>query len=245
MFPLVYFQHHAPASVLKHWNVLVGRQNCDGFSLRSGETEIRSEDVQVWLEKNEDRVSLFLYSEKLLPLMQDDLEKAWWLTYTLTDQVLGEISSIALIDNLQLMEQPREGTSTVLSDLRKTLLDAGCRLWDDVQDYLDNSYIGYERKSVEDPDADWRLDVFSGSTRLPVLINEYINAESGVMDDYHKDGIAAGFLCYPLSGLESKNRGELILQFRNTLQEAIQKHAGRDAVTFLGAQPDYTMGIWT
>ncbi len=234
LFPLVYFQHHAPASVLKHWNVLVGRQNCDGFSLRSGETEIRSEDVQVWLEKNEDRVSLFLYSEKLLPLMQDDLEKAWWLTYTLTDQVLGEISSIALIDNLQLMEQPREGTSTVLSDLRKTLLDAGCRLWDDVQDYLDNSYIGYERKPVEDPDADWRLDVFSGSTRLPVLINEYINAESGVIDDYHKDGIAAGFLCYPLSGLEGENRGELILQFRNTLQEAIQKHAGRDAVTFLG-----------
>ena len=100
--------------------------------------------------------------------MQDDLEKAWWLTYTLTDLGFRRIFSIALIDKSQLMEQPREGTSTVLSDLRKTLLDAGCRLWDDVQDYLDNSYIGYERKPVEDPDADWRLDVFSGSTRLPV-----------------------------------------------------------------------------
>jgi hypothetical protein len=25
LFSLVYFQHHAPASVLKYWNILVGR----------------------------------------------------------------------------------------------------------------------------------------------------------------------------------------------------------------------------
>ena len=91
LFPLTYFQRHAPASVLEHWNILVGRQTSEGFYLRAGETEIRPEDVQVWIEKKEDRISLTLYCEKLQPLMKDDAEKAWWLVYTLTDQVLGEV----------------------------------------------------------------------------------------------------------------------------------------------------------
>ena len=234
LFPLIYFQHHAPASVLEHWNILVGRQTSEGFYLRAGETEIRSEDVQVWVEKNGDRVALSLYCEKLLPLMKDDAEKAWWLAYTLTDQVLGEVSSIALINDLHLVEQPNKGASTVLSSLRETLQNMGCRLWDDAQDYLDNSYISYELKPIEDPDADWRLDVYTGSNRLPVLINEYMSVESDAMDDYHKDGIVAGFLCYPLAGFEGEKRAEQILQFRDALQEAIQEHTGEDAVTFLG-----------
>ena len=234
LFPLVYFQHHAPEPVLNHWNILVGRQTSKEFYLRAGETEIHPEDVQVWVEKNDESVSLSLYSEKMLPLMQNNAEKAWWLAYTLTDQVLGEVSSIALINDLQLMEKPKDEASTILSDLRKTLQDMGFRLWDDAQDYLDNSYIGYESKPVDDPDADWRLDVYAGSNRLPVLINEYMSVESGVMDDYHKDGIVAGFLCYPVNGFKGENRAEQILQFRDTLQETLQEHTGWDAVTFLG-----------
>ncbi len=234
LFPLVYFQRHAPASVLEYWNILVGRQTFEEFCLRAGETEIRSEDVQVWIEKNGDRVTLRLYCEKLLPLMKDDEEKAWWLAYTITDQVLGEVSSIALINDLQLMKQPKEGVPTVLSDLRKTLQNMGYKLWDDAQEYLENSYIAYELTPVEDPEADWRLDVYTGSNRLPILINEYMSAESDAMDDYHRDGIVAGFLCYPLAGFEGERRGEQILQFRDALQRGIQEHAGEDAVTFLG-----------
>ena len=37
LFPLVYFQPHAPKSILEHWNILVGRQPSQGFSLRTGD----------------------------------------------------------------------------------------------------------------------------------------------------------------------------------------------------------------
>ena len=53
LFPLVYFQRHAPASVLEHWNILVGRQSERDFSLRSGDMEVRAEDVRVWMEPME------------------------------------------------------------------------------------------------------------------------------------------------------------------------------------------------
>ena len=103
--------------------------------------------------------------------------------YTLVDQTLGEISSVALIGRLDITEQPPEEPSFLLSELPQTLLDMGCSLWDDAESYLDSSYVGYEMKPVEDPEADWRFDVFSGSARLPVLINEYMSGESETADE--------------------------------------------------------------
>ena len=156
------------------------------------------------------------------------------LLCTLTDQVLGEVSSIALIHDLDIVEQPRSGTAVLLSELPGKLRDMGYTLWDDAGDYLENSYIAYELEPVKDPEADWRLDVGAGSTRLPVLINDYMRSESGIMDDYHRDGIAAGFLCYPLDGFTGEGRAEEILTFRDALRESVREHAGEDAVTFLG-----------
>ena len=234
LFPLVYFQRRAPESVLEHWNILVGRQPSAGFSLQAGELQVQAEDVLVWTESREDRVSLALYCEKLLPLMKAEEDKVWWLLCTLTDQVLGEVSSIALIHDLDIAKQPRSGAAVLLSELPGKLRDMGYTRWDDAGDYLENSYIAYELEPVKDPEADWRLDVGGGSTRLPVLINDYMRAESGIMDDYHRDGIAAGFLCYPLDGFTGEGRAEEILTFRDALREAVREYAGEDAVTFLG-----------
>ena len=45
LFPLVYFQKHAPKEVLAHWNILVGRQSQGDFSLRTGGMEVKPEQV--------------------------------------------------------------------------------------------------------------------------------------------------------------------------------------------------------
>ncbi|MFR4440155.1 MAG: suppressor of fused domain protein, partial [Hungatella sp.] len=42
------------------------------------------------------------------------------------------------------------------------------------------------------------------------------------------------FLCYPLSGFDGEDRGKRILDFRDSLQETLQKTVGDDAITFLG-----------
>ena len=74
----------------------------------------------------------------------------------------------------------------------------------------------------------------TGSCRLPVLINDYLTARSDMVDEYHKDGIAAGFLLYPLSGFTGEERVKAILDFRDNLRDAILRDAGEEAVTFLG-----------
>ena len=235
LFPLVYFQQQAPESVLAHWNIRVGRQPAPGFLLRAGEIEIRVEDVQMWAEKTEDqRVSLGLYCEKLIPLLKEDTDKVWWALSMLVDQTIGEVSDIALVAGIDVCARPKDEPSMPLTALPELLQGMGFTLWREGGDYLENSYVAYEREPVKDPDADWRLDVYAGSCRLPVLINDYMAARSDMVDEYHKDGIAAGFLCYPLESFTGEERSKAILDFRDALRDAVLGEAGAQAVTFLG-----------
>ena len=235
LFPLVYFQKQAPESVLEHWNIWVGRQPCEGFELRAGEIEVRAEDVQMWAEETEDhQVSLVLYCEKLTPILKEDTDKVWWALSMLVDQTIGEVSAIAFVAGVDVYAQPKDEPAMLLSELPELLQSMGCSLRRDGSDYLENSYLAYELEPVKDPEADWRLDVYTGSCRLPVLINDYLGARSDVVDEYHRDGIAAGFLCYPLAGFTGEERSKNILDFRDALQQAILNQAGAEAVTFLG-----------
>lgn len=235
LFPLVYFQKQAPESVLEHWNIWVGRQPCEGFELRAGEIEVRAEDVQMWAEETEDhQVSLVLYCEKLTPILKEDTDKVWWALSMLVDQTIGEVSAIAFVAGFDVYAQPKDEPAKLLSELPELLQSMGLSLWRDGSDYLENSYLAYELEPVEDPEADWRLDVYTGSCRLPVLINDYLTARSDMVDEYHKDGIAAGFLLYPLSDFTGEERVKAILDFRDNLRDAILRDAGEEAVTFLG-----------
>lgn len=235
LFPLVYFQKQAPESVLEHWNIWVGRQPCEGFELRAGEIEVRAEDVQMWAEETEDhQVSLVLYCEKLTPLLKEDADKVWWALSMLVDQTIGEVSAIAFVAGFDVYAQPKDEPAKLLSELPELLQSMGLSLWRDGGDYLENSYRAYELEPVQDPEADWRLDVYTGSCRLPVLINDYLTARADTVDEYHRDGIAAGFLCYPVDGFAGEDRAEQILQFRDDLRDAILEKAGAEAVTFLG-----------
>ena len=235
LFPLVYFQKQAPESVLEHWNIWVGRQPCEGFELRAGEIEVRAEDVQMWAEETEDhQVSLVLYCEKLTPILKEDTDKVWWALSMLVDQTIGEVSAIAFVAGFDVYAQPKDEPAKLLSELPELVQSMGLSLWRDGGDYLENSYRAYELEPVQDPEADWRLDVYTGSCRLPVLINDYLTARADTVDEYHRDGIAAGFLCYPVDGFAGEDRAEQILQFRDDLRDAILEKAGAEAVTFLG-----------
>lgn len=242
LFPLIYFKTHAPAVVLNHWNVLVGRQPSQGFGLRAGDWDVSAEDVQVWVEKSKDSaVSLTFYCKKLLPLLREEEGRVWWMLSILTDQVLGEVAAIALIDGFDVVDTPKAEPAILLSALPETIEKLGLSLSNDAEHYLENSYLGYQLEPVEDPEADWRLDVFGGSTRLPHLINDYLSNTPNAVDAYYQDGIAAGFFCYPLDGFPQEDRGNAILDFRDALEAAVLETAGADAVTFVGG----ASGIYT
>jgi len=234
LFPLCYFRQQAPEQVLEHWNILVGRQPMANMGLRAGDWDLSGDEVQVWVEQQgESTVGLSLYCEKLQPLLRQEEGRAWWLLSTLTDQVLGEVAALALIRDFNVLTAPQPGESCTLSQLPQRLKELGLPLSNDAESYLANSYTAYRLQPVEDPQEDWRLDCYAGSTRLPVLINEYLAGRSDSVAAYYQDGIAAGFFCYPLDGFDGEERGKDILDFRDSLEAALSQQAG-EAVTFLG-----------
>ena len=234
LFELVCFQHRAPAGVLEHWDIIVGRQPTPGCSLRTGGWEVSGDDVQVWPERLEgDRVGLTLYCEKLLPLLRDEEDRARWMLFTLTDQALGEIPHMRYVERFQVTDTPPEGSSIPLSRLSDALEDMGLCLSTDALGYLE-SYTTYQMEPEQDRDADWRLDICVGSTCCTSLINDYLSGESDGMDELHQNGAVAGFFCYPLEGFTGEDRSQQLFAFRDTLEEALTTQAGQDALALTG-----------
>ena len=235
LFELVYFQKHAPKEVLEHWNILVGRQPLQNIGLRTEDGwDISGDDVQIWLEEQgENSFALSAYCEKLLPMLREAEGRVWWMLTTLTDQVLGEIPHMRYIDSFDVLEEPRAEPPILMSQLPDALKERGLELSTDPEAYLE-SYLGYEMKPNEDPDADWRLDVMAGSTCCVPLINGYLNADNDFMDDLHADGAVAGFFCYPLDTLREKEGTQKIFDFRDKLEELFTTGDGPEVLTLTG-----------
>ena len=235
LFELVYFQKHAPKEVLEHWNILVGRQPLQNIGLRTEDGwDISGEDVQIWLEEQgENSFAISAYCEKLLPMLREAEGRAWWMLTTLADQVLGEIPHMRYIDSFDVLEKPKAEPSFLLSQLPDALKERGLELSTDPEAYLE-SYLGYEMKPNEDPDADWRLDVMVGSTCCVPLINGYLNADNDFMDDLHADGAVAGFFCYPLDTLREEEGSQKIFDFRDKLEEVLTGGDGPEVLTLTG-----------
>ena len=235
LFELVYFQKHAPTEVLEHWNILVGRQPSQNIGLRTEDGwDISGEDVQIWLEEQgENSFAISAYCEKLLPMLREEEGRVWWMLTTLTDQILGEIPHMRYIDSFDVLEEPKAEPSMLMSQLPDALKERGLELSTDPNAYLE-SYLGYEMKPNEDPNADWRLDVMVGSTCCVPLINGYLNADNDFMDDLHADGAVAGFFCYPLDTLREEEGTEKIFDFRDKLEEVFTTGDGPEVLTLTG-----------
>ena len=235
LFELVYFQKHAPKEVLEHWNILVGRQPLQNIGLRTEDGwDISGDDVQIWLEEQgENSFAISAYCEKLLPMLREEEGRAWWMLTTLTDQVLGEIPHMRYIDSFDVLEEPKAEPSMLMSQLPDALKERGLELSTDPEAYLE-SYLGYEMKPNEDPDADWRLDVMAGSTCCVPLINGYLNADNDFMDDLHADGAVAGFFCYPLDTLREEEGSQKLFDFRDKLEEVFTSGEGPEVLTLTG-----------
>ena len=235
LFELIYFQNHASKEVLEHWNILVGRQPLPNIGLRTEDGwNVSGDDVQIWLEEQgENSFAISAYCEKLLPMLEEERGRAWWMLTTLTDQVLGEISHMWYIDDFNVLEEPKAEQSFLLSQLPDKLKEKGANLSTDPEAYL-NSYLGYKMEPNKDPDADWRLDVMAGSTCCVPLINGYLNADNDFMDDLHADGAVAGFFCYPLDTLREEEGSQKIFDFRDKLEELFTGGDGSEVLTLTG-----------
>lgn len=240
LFPLTFFKRQAPREVLEHWNILVGRQARDeksgDFQLRIEEDLVSAEDFQVWTVWAGKEAEVSVYCEKLLPLLPERESNAYWIVYTMLDYAMGELTEMKYISELKLLQAPKEEKALSLSELlpnfmgqlsltREELFDAEryCQM-----------YAGYQMKPDEEAEDGLRRDVYVGSCGFLPLLNEFWRGESRMMDTFHRDGIAAGYFCYPLYGFQREDRSAQILDFRDEMADKIEEMAGAESFAFIG-----------
>ena len=233
LFEYVYFKDHAPESVLENWKITVGRPPRPDFRLRAFDLDVSCDDVDVWVERTEeDRVSVRVHCDKVQESI-DDEDRIWWMLFTITDTVIGEVANMRHIDSFEVVDEPPESQSMKLRDLPKAMEDMGIILTNDADSFLQR-YTVYKTDPDKDSDGPWRLDIISGSDCCPPIVNDYYSGERRCVDTLHADGAVAGYLAYSLDIFDGEDRSDRIFDFRDTLEEALIDWAGEDAITVIG-----------
>ncbi len=240
LFPLTYFKRQAPREVLEHWNILVGRQARDeksgDFQLKIEEDLVSAEDFRVWTDWQGKEAEVSVYCEKLLPLLPERESNAYWIVYTMLDYAMGELTEMKYISELKLLQAPKEEKALLLSELLPHFMEqlslTRAELFD-AERYC-QMYAGYQMKPDEEAEDGLRRDVYVGSCGFLPLLNEFWRGESRMMDTFHRDGIAAGYFCYPLYGFQGEDRSAQILDFRDEMADKIEEMAGADSFAFIG-----------
>lgn len=240
LFPLLYFQQRVPAEVSKYWNVLVGRQQGAAYSLNMFGQNINGEEVLVWVKCQDEKISLSVYCEKLVPVLKENEDNAYWLFDILLNQMLGEIVVMKYVCGVKILKKPLGkllgGAAVSLNQLSDYLQKEFSLEKDEMLDaakYCD-SYTAYQMKPNQAEDAKLRTDVFAGVTRCVPFIHEYLQGENNIINAYEQDGIVAGYFYYPLDRFTGENKGEQVLDFRDKIEAELSEKVGEDCFSFIG-----------
>ena len=233
LFEICEFIRRVPAEVRDRWDPRAGNRRKPDFRLNTDVGEICASDIWTEVEPKGDYISLTLHCPRLSGLMENKEDMVWWAVSSIMERVLGEIPAMAVLDGITVVPEPPGPDAVPMPQLPARLVDMGFNIEVDAEGYLSNS-ITYRPEPIKDPEADWRLDIYSGTSRCAPLVNGYLAMQNDGMDMLHRDGAVAGFIAYSLESFQGDDRAAGILGFRDRIEEFITGHAGRDAVEFIG-----------
>lgn len=238
------FKKRAPESVTERWNILLGRQPAADkkYALGFMGRQIALSDVIVKAEQSENGFKVTGYCGQLASLLAENRGNALWFFDLLLDMTLGEIVNMRYIDTIDLAAEP---FADILESIPLLKLPEEMKKlfgekedWNSAESYLE-SCSGYRMEPREFAEGEYptpRLDTFVGFSALPQLVFDYLNGENRTADKADNDGVAAGFIFFPVHVFEddeNAKRGEKILNFRDELEAHINGKAG-ESVTFIG-----------
>ena len=246
VFPLIYFQKQAPAKVLEHWNILIGRQSREidrqkekslgDYQIQISGNSVCIDEIQVWTVWENEKANVSIYCEKLAALLPEKESEAYWIAYVMLDYAVGELAEMSYVRELEVLTAPHAEPSMTLAQLPSQFME---QLSLTVEELFDPErycarYSAYRMEPNEDADDGLRGDVFTGSSCLISLLNAFWSEDTYIMDTFEQDGVTAGYFCYPLGGFTGDDRGAQILDFRDNTAMMIENTAGAENFTYIG-----------
>lgn len=247
LFSRTYFKKKAPMEVFEHWDIFVGRQSdgqaVDRFQIVMGENSVCASDISLWTEWENGYARLFVYCEKMLPLIKGNTDAAYQLLYILLDQAVGELAEMKFFSNIEFIDKPLVRPSISLHELMDDLvsnLSINREQLLDEQWYID-LYSAYHMNPHEDSKDGMRWDIISGSTCFLPMMNAFYGKKTYITDSLEEDGIIGGYLFYPIDNIESDSRGTQLLDLRDAITAELERSLP-DSFMFVGGATGVNFG---
>ncbi len=226
VFPLVYFVEHAPESLKQRWKFAVGHQPWALSDISLDEGTLKAQDVSIWLEEDDGFVHLSCYAEALTDNSNEDFIP-YRLASELVYRMIGEIPRMRVISRIRLLDAPKPNPMGTLLDLATLLEERGFDLSLDPKNMTDVMEDYDFEPDPEEANSEFRFDIVSGSGCCALLANNYLDENDDTVDDLETDGIVAGFVAYPLKGLDAA-------AFKTKILERLAQADLTDSVRVIG-----------
>ena len=237
LFALLNFISQCPPNIARVWSFTVGSRaysqaviDCDGRKVPIGEIWVRLEELR------EDRFCIGLYHPVLAELKKRGRTEVWQIGQRLLNLVLGELVCMAWIEDFDIDDDVQTGAMP-LSTVRSLLASqfAGDKKWDNASALI-RQYTFYTLAHVQREVCPLRGDVVSGFTCCPALISDFIDDESGWVDEMHLQGIIPAFVAISLKKFCHDGRVDEVEAhlFCATLEKAVTGEVGTAKIDFIG-----------
>ena len=225
LYGMVCWQMRAPESLMEYWDFIVGQlpaEEPEQIKVAIGEYLLSPAQIQVWPQLLQDgRVGITCYHEALLLVEQND---AYAFLHQLLNQCIGELSVIANLGYVQILELPENDFSMTLDALNSFLAELQADGTLSPQNDPLGLFTTYDMHSEYE---DWGLreDVFAGSisaAALPILNSYYMN-DTFLFEDAALDGMVWVFVFYSCETVAREERinvrGEIEKELSQKLSE--------------------------
>lgn len=221
LWKIVRFLASAPAGLAERWRFRVGRPAVrDAAAL--GEAAVQAERTDGgWIFR--------IASPSLAGLPAEQAQAA---AGQLLRRALGDLPAMGLTVSAEVLPALPEGETVPLSKLAEFLAAEGEVFSGSAESWLRRRRRTYGGHPIRDRDTDWRLDVKAGETLCPEAVSGYLAGGDRTVDDFHRDGAAAGFFLWRPEDAPPAYRS--MQRVREALTAWIEENAGPSAVTFTG-----------
>ncbi len=238
LFLLDYLLEHAPKEIADLWDFVVGRPPDEDIVMPVGDISLSASDVQVKMIPEDGKVSLDLYSEKLMAYEKENPLLIIMALIMLSKQVLGELNVMAHIEYLNAVKDPLSKSGLTLRDVPKKMEEMGM---DPITDYKDLlcTYVPYEREPSKDPH--WRnpfrmrRDIIAGSSSCRGLIEGFYGGPDSDMKILDENGVHAGFIFYDIQLLRRNNKWDTLAEVNHNFKDFLAAVCEEDISTTGGA----------
>ncbi len=207
------FLERMPKALRDHWTFVPGfppRSDIRLVDLIANES-VTVDEVQIQVKHYVDgRYWLAVWSPTLIKAFKERRSFAFEALTELTLALLGDLTAVAYIAQLEFSSEPLGSEALPLRELPELMAKNGHMPVTDASALMVPRPYAYRELSILPEWDKWRQGPMSGKTAWRQLIQQYWSHDTDILEEFEEDGVRAGFFILPREHLTDEQVAKLL-----------------------------------